>query len=72
MENAPFDTLAAAQKLKEAGIEDAHAEAIVKTQAEAARVVLSEFMTRAVYRKETFGWITLVLTAIGLMLAFVD
>ena len=72
MANAPFDTLAAARKLEEAGMKKEHAEAIAKIQIEAAHAVLSEFMTRAVYRKETFGWMTLVLTAVGLMLAFVD
>ena len=73
MANAPrYHTLAAARKLKEAGLEEAHAEAIIETQEETARAVLSEFMTKAVYRKEMVGWIILVLTAIGLMLAFVD
>ena len=65
-------TLAAARKLKEAGIKEAHAEAIIETQEEATRAVLSEFMTRAVYWKEMVGWTGLVLTAIGLILAFVD
>lgn len=70
MENAPFDTLAAAQKLKEAGIEDAHAEAIVKTQAEAARAVLSGFMTKAQHQREMIYFLSLIISAVGLIQAF--
>ena len=46
-DTAAFDTLATARKLKAAGIDEAHAEAIAEAQAEAARAGRSELATKA-------------------------
>ena len=43
---AAFDTLATARKLKAAGINEAHAEAIAEAQAEAARAGRSELANK--------------------------
>ena len=45
--HATLAALAAARKLKKAGLDDKQAEAIAETQVEAAHAVLSGFMTKA-------------------------
>ena len=49
---AAFDTLATARKLKAAGINEAHAEAIAEAQAEAARAGRSELASKADLKAE--------------------
>ena len=66
MEDIPFDTLAAAQKLREAGIAEAHANAIVKTQAEAARAGRSGLTTQTEFWKG-IAMVTLAILLAGVL-----
>ncbi len=63
MADKPFDTLAAAQKLKAAGIAEAQAEAIAETQAEAARAARNGLMTKLEFWSSIAGVTLAILIA---------